>query len=195
MDIQGWLQGTAYRAPPNPSDEPDALNFIQAAHGADATRASRYHRERQRSATDSSIIAPQQKTSHRSKVSDELTGVSRGRHVHKHPSRSESASRGGSSRPTFQEHGGNARIEQPDSKTYERRARHKTKPDRYGPKTTKRDKRRRHGSLDEHKSKRKSRGFHRDGDGKRTESLVQGFRLKNGPSNSRLTVSANASWH
>jgi len=192
MDIQGWLQGTADRAPPYPSDESNALHLIQAAHSVEAAKAPRYHRKRQRAATDSSIIAPQQKTGLRSKVRGELAGVGRGRHVHKSPSRYESASRGGSIRPASQEHSRDARMEQSDSKTYERRARHKTRPDRYEPKTTKKGKRERPGNVDERKPKHKSGRVHRGGDGKRTESLVQGFRLKNGPANSRLTVSADA---
>jgi hypothetical protein len=160
MDIQGWLQGTADRAPPNPSDEPHALDFLQTAHGAETTKATRYHRKRHRAATDSSIIAPQQKEE-----------------------------------PSRPENGRNARPEQPNSNTYERRARHKTKPDRYEPKTTEKRQRKRDGSVEERKPKHKSRRVHRGGDGKRTESLVQGFRLKNGPSKSRLTVSVDADWH
>jgi hypothetical protein len=193
MDIQGWLQGTADRAPPNLSDEPDALDFFQAAHGVKTAKATRYHRKRQRAATDSSIIAPQQKTGDRSKVGGQSAGMG-SRHVHKRPSRSELASRGEASRSSSPEHSGrNARPEQHDSKTYERRARHKTKPDRYEPKTTEKGQRKREGSVDERKPKQKSRRAHRGGDGKRTESLVQGFRLKNGPSKSRLTVSLDTS--
>ena len=192
MDIQGWLQGTADRAPPNPPDEPDALDFLQAAHSVETTRPTRYHRKHQRAATDSSIIAPQQKAGNRSKVGGQSAGVGRGRHAHKKPSQSESASRKEPSRPASQENCRNARREQPDSNTYERRARHKTKPDRYEPKTTEKRQRKRDGSVEERKPKQKSRHVHRGGDGKRTESLVQGFRLKNGPSKSRLTVSVDA---
>jgi hypothetical protein len=193
MDIQGWLQGTADRAPPNPSDEPDALDFLQSAQGVETTKATRYHRKRQRAATDSSIIAPQQKAGNRSKAGGQSAGVGRGRHVHKQPSQSESASRGEPSRPLSQERGRNARLEQPDTKTYERRARHKTKHDRYEPKTTEKGQQKRAGNRDERKPKKKSRRAHRGGDGKRTESLVHGFRLKNGPSKSRLTVGVDAS--
>ena len=191
MDIQGWLRGTADRAPPNLSDEPDALNF--AAYGVKTAKATRYHRKRQRAATDSSIIAPQQKTGSESKVGGRSAGMGRGRHAHKQPPQSESASRDEPSRPASQQRGRNARLEQTDSKTYERRARHKTKPDRYEAKTIGEDERKRDDSVDERKAKRKSR--RRGGDGKRTESLVQGFRLKNGPSKSRLTVSVEAIWH
>jgi hypothetical protein len=194
MDIQGWLQGTADRAPPNPSDEHDALDFLQAAHGVQTAKATRYHRKRRRTATDSSIIGPQKQAGNRSKVGGQSAGVGRGRHVHEQPSRSESVSRGEPSRPASQEHVRNARPEQPDSKTYERRARHKTKPDRYEPKTTEKSQRNRDDSVEERKPRRKSRR-HRGGDGKRTESLVQGFRLKNGPSKSRLTVSIDAGSH
>lgn len=191
MDIQGWLQGTADRAPPNQSDEPDALNLVRAAHVVETARVTRYHQKRQRAATDSSIIAPRQKASNRSKVAAQSAGAGRGRHVHQHSSGAESASRGESSRLASQEHRRFARMEQPDTKTYERRARHKTKPDRYEPKTTRKGQRKRRGSVDERKPKRKSRRADHGGDGKRTESLVQGFRLKNRPPNGRLTVSGD----
>jgi hypothetical protein len=191
MDIQGWLQGTADRAPPNPSDEPDVLDFVRVK----TAKATRYHRKRRRAATDSSIIAPQQKTGSGSKAGGRSAAVGRARHVHEQSSQSESASRDGPSRPASQERGRNARLDQPGSKTYERRARHKTKPDRYEPKTKGKDERKRDDSVDERKPKRKSRRVHRGGDGKRTENLVQGFRLKNRPSKSRLTVSVDARWH
>lgn len=80
------------------------------------------------------------------------------------------------------------RIQEPNSKTYERRARHKTKPDRYESKKQNVRERKQRDDAGERKSKRKRGQTHRKGDGKRTESLVQGFRLKNGPSHSRLTV-------
>jgi hypothetical protein len=72
-------------------------------------------------------------------------------------------------------------VERPEPKAYERRARHKTKPDLYESK--KQNTRKSEGCDDggERKSKRKRSRAQRDGDGKLTEGLIEGFRLKNGP--------------
>jgi hypothetical protein len=187
MDIQGWLQDTADRAPPNPSDEVDAPAVGRYAQGDEATTAIRYRRKRRRTGSDSSIIAPQRRADYRSKAEDRSVNAAKDRSADGLVSRSLSASR--HRRPRSQEREIDGHIKQPETKTYERRARHKTKADRYESK--KQDTKGRKGRDDagERTSKRKGSRAHRGGDGKRTENLVQGFRLKNGPSNSRLTVS------
>jgi len=68
-------------------------------------------------------------------------------------------------------------------KVYEKRARHKTKPDRYEYKPKK--------GKEEHepkKSKSKRQKRDRTADGARTTGIVQSFQLKNGPKSNRLTV-------
>lgn len=186
MDIQGWLQGTADRAPPNPSDEVDAPAFGHPIQGIEATTTIRYRRKRKRAASDSSIIAPQQWPGHRGKADDRSAHAARDRSLDGHVSPSNLASR--HRRPRSEEHGMDDRAERSAPKTYEKRARHKTKPDRYESKKQNTKERKQRDEAGERKSKRKRSKAHRGGDGKRTESLVQGFRLKNGPSNSRLTV-------
>jgi hypothetical protein len=187
MDIQGWLQDTADRAPPNPSDEVDAPAVGRHTQGGEATTAICYRRKRRRTGSESSIIAPQRRTDYRSKAEDRSAYAARDRSADGLVSGSLSASR--HRRPRSQERDMNSRIKQPEPKTYERRARHKTKADRYEPKKQDTKGRKQRDDADERKSKRKGSRARRGGDGKRTESLVQGFRLKNGPSNSRLTVS------
>jgi hypothetical protein len=187
MDIQGWLQDTADRAPPNPSEEIDTPAVGRYAQGDEATTVIRYGRKRRRTGSDSSIIAPQRRTDYRSKAEDRSAHAARDRSADGLVSGSLSASR--HRRPPSQERDMDGRNKQPEPKTYERRARHKTKADRYEPKKQDTKGRKQRDDAGERKSKRKGSRAHRGGDGKRTESLVQGFRLKNGPSNSRLTVS------
>jgi len=185
MDIQGWLQGTADRAPPNPSDEVDALAFGPPAH-VEATKSKHYRRKRKRAASDSSVIVLQQRAEHRGKAEDPSVNATRGRPADVNVTRSSSASR--HRRLRSQEHGTDGRVRASDQKTYERRARRKTKPDRYESKKRNVRERKEDDDAGERAPKRKRGRAHRSGDGKRTESLVQGFRLKNGPSNNRLTV-------
>ena len=187
MDIQGWLQGTADRAPPNQSDEVDASAFGPPTQVIKATNSKRYHRKRKRAASDSSVISLQQRVEQRGKADDRSADAARVRPVDVRVTQSPSASR--HRRPRSQEHGSDGRVQAPDHKTYDRRARRKTKADRYEPK--KQDVRERKQNDDDagkRISKRKRKLAHRSGDGKRTESLVQGFKLKNRLPSSRLTV-------
>jgi hypothetical protein len=186
MDIQGWLQGTADRAPPNPSDEVDAPAFGPPTPIIKATNSKRYSRKRKRAASDSSVISLQQWAERRGKADDRSANATRVRSVDVSVTQSRSASR--QRRPRSQEHGADGRVQAPDQKTYERRARRKTKPDRYESKKQDVRERKQREDTGERKSKRKRTRAHRGGDGKRTESLIQGFKLKNKPSNSRLTV-------
>lgn len=72
------------------------------------------------------------------------------------------------------------------TKTYERRARHKTKADRYQPKAKKRKLVQSEQKGEEPRAKRR-KARHNGG---RTAELVQKFTLKNGPcKDRRLTVS------
>jgi hypothetical protein len=186
MDIQGWLQETADRAPPNPSDEVDALPSGPSAY-VEATKSKHYRRKRKWTASDSSLIALQQWVERRGKADDRSANATRDRPAAVIVTHSNSASR--HRRPRSQERSTDGRVQASDQRTYERRARRKTKPDRYESKKKKNVKERKEGDgAGERHSKRKRSRAHRSGDGERTESLVQGFKLKNGPSNSRLTV-------
>ena len=186
MDIQGWLQGTTDRAPPNPSDEVDAPAFGPPAPIIKATNSKRYPRKRKQTASDSSVISLQQWAERRGKAVDRSANATRVRSVDVSVTQSHSASR--HRRPRSQEHGADGRVQAPDQKTYERRVRRKTKPNRYESKKEDVRERKQRNDAGGRISKRKRTRAHRSGDGKRTESLIQGFRLKNKPSNSRLTV-------
>lgn len=186
MDIQGWLQGTADRAPPNPSDEVDAHAFGPPTPIIDAPTSKRYNRKRKRAASDSSIISLQQWAERRGKADDRSANATRVPPVDVSVAQSHSASR--HRRPRSQEQGADGGVQARDHKAYERRARRKTKPDRYESKKEDVRERKKREVFGERRSKRKRTRTHRSGDGKRTESLIQGFKLKNRPSSSRLTV-------
>lgn len=186
MDIQGWLQGTVDRAPPNPSDEVDVPVFGPLTPIIKATNSKRYSRKRKRAASDSSVISLQQWAEHRGKANDRSANATRVRSVDVSVTQSQSASR--YRHPRSQEHGADGRVQAPDPKSYDRRARRKTKPDRYESKKEDVRGRKLREDAGERECKCKRTRANRGGDGKRTESLVQGFRLKNKPSNSRLTV-------
>lgn len=185
MDIQGWLQHTTDRAPPVPSDD-FALAFGRPIQGIEATTAIPRRRTRKRAASDSSIIAPQRRSDHQGKADHRPAIAARNRPVEAIVSRSNSASR--HPRSVSQEHVTEDRAKRPGAKTYERRARHKTKPDRYDPQKQKVRARKQRDNVGEQKTKGKRSRLHRGGDGKRTEKLVQGFQLKNKSSKTRLTV-------
>jgi hypothetical protein len=185
MDIQGWLQGTADRAPPNPSDEVDLCAFGSPTQSVEATDVKRYYK-RKRATSDSSIIAVQQRTDRRGKADDRPANATRLRAEDVSVTQSHAASR--YRRPRPQEHGEDGSVQTLDRNPYEKRARRKTKPDRYEPKKQNASERKQRDDTGERKSRRKRKQAHRSGDGKRTESLVQRFKLKNRPSNSRLTV-------
>jgi hypothetical protein len=184
MDIQDWLQGTADRASPNSSDEVDPRAFGPPTQSIEATDAKRYHKKLKHATSDSSIIAVQQRTDRRGKADDRPANA-----TNLHPadmSVTHLASR--HRRQRSQEHGEDGTVQTLDRNPYERRARRKTKPDRYESKKQNARAQKQRDDAGERKSKRKQKQAHCSGDGKRTESLVQGFKLKNKPSKSRLTV-------
>lgn len=182
MDIQQWLAETADRAAPDRSDDhrfPDAFRAHPHAQGREEQLGRSYRRKkRKRASSDSSIIVPRPTNRSRTQAAQRSLPSERGRSA-------ESADR------VFQ----HSAYSSPDAspspgpapeKTYERRPRHKTRPDRYEPKQKK--SKGDHDARKERKSGKKRRKSHRSGDGGRTAGLVQSFQLKNGPKNSRLTV-------
>ncbi|KAK5172131.1 uncharacterized protein LTR77_003769 [Saxophila tyrrhenica] len=176
MDIQGWLQDTADRAPPDEGDDqrvPDEARQDQALE----TSRRHYRRKRQRASSDSSLIAPRHPR-HR-QVPVALPAPSPDRAPLADDAASDSQSR--SSRRL----GGLLPGRDKDPLLqYERRPRHKTKADRYEPK------RRKHKSDRDvqHDSKTRRRKSNLTHDGSHTTGLVQSFHLKNGPNNNRLTL-------
>jgi len=171
MDIHSWLENTADREPP---DEPVLRGF---AH-LEVRQLGRKHRhKRKRASSDSSLL---QSRRHERAAAVRRTISSDGfrdagkvftRHDRQRSVEYERA--GGDDAPP---------------RTYEKRARHKTKADRYEPKPKKHLKERE--SREDKTLEVKPRKARRSGDGGRTVGLVQGFQLKGGPQKSRLTVSA-----
>ncbi|KAK3618499.1 hypothetical protein LTR56_024585 [Elasticomyces elasticus] len=168
--IQEWLQNTADREPP---DQPEH----QAQEHAPTEReqlGKKYRRKRKRASSDSSLLQPRHsrldraKSAHRASSSGGIRDA-----THGHPRRDREQSQ--SSVPSHRE--------EAPRKSYEKRARHKTKADRYEPKS-----KNQHKDRDEPKTGSKRRKSHRSGDGGRTTGLVQSFQLKDGPQKSRLTL-------
>ncbi|KAK4954583.1 hypothetical protein LTR10_008016 [Elasticomyces elasticus] len=168
--IQQWLQNTADREPP---DQPEH----QAQEHASTEReqlSKKYRRKRKRASSDSSLLQPRHshldraKSAHRASSSGGLRDATRD-----YPRRDREQSQGS----------GSHREEAPPRKSYDKRARHKKKADRYEPKS-----KNLHKDRDEPKTGSKRRKLHRNGDGGRTTGLVQSFQLKDGPQKSRLTL-------
>ncbi|KAK5738546.1 hypothetical protein LTR17_005882 [Elasticomyces elasticus] len=168
--IQRWLQNTADREPPEQTEH------HAQEHAPDETEqlGKRYRRKRKRASSDSSLLQPRHshldraKSAHRARSSGGLRDA-----THDHPRRD-----GEQSQVSARSH-----REEAPRKSYEKRARHKTKADRYEPKSKNQRK-----DRDEPKTGSKRRKSHRSGDGGRTTGLVQSFQLKDGPQKSRLTL-------
>ncbi|KAK3069474.1 hypothetical protein LTR53_012156 [Teratosphaeriaceae sp. CCFEE 6253] len=170
MDIHSWLEKTADREPP---EQPEHPTFPDAPPHATVKHVGKRHRKRKRASSDSSLLVLQQphheraRTPNRAHSSDDVRHDA-GRHV----------GRSGRRRRSSAE----SQEGQRAAKTYEKRARHKTKPDRYEAKT------KTHQDEVGPREGTKRRKSHRSGDGGRTTGLVQSFHLKNGPKSSRLTL-------
>lgn len=177
MDIRQWLENTADREPPGRPDDISIPEKVRNDRQADDQVGQSYRYKKKRASSDSSIIAPK-RTQYR-KVPSPARSPAR-EHARQ---KDEAAQRQQDGESSEKSHS----IHDAPSKTYEKRARHKTKADRYEPKAGK-QKRKRNAHKDE-KNSRKRRKLHRNDDGGRTTGLVQSFQLNNGPKNSRLTVS------
>lgn len=177
MDIQRWLENTADREPPDQQDHPTIPDFLQP-HREPEKPARKYRRKRKRASSDSSILELQHHHHHQSRPIN-----------HAHSSDGFRAADHSVARSRIWQSSQDAELDadQAPAKTYERRARHKTRPDRYEPKANMHSKRRE--SRESRGARPKRRKSHRSGDGGRTTGLVQSFQLKNGPKNNRLTVS------
>jgi len=185
MDIQRWLRDTTDRAPPEGFDDRQVPAFLRSPGNADSL-IRKYRRKRKRAASDSSIIAPQPDVRGLEDLANDGRQVGRARPAHSVGRNVDSGSRhSAEGRSPSSDPGPTTR---PDQKTYERRARHRTKADRYEPKQKKKG---RHQSGDKrasHETRTERRKSKRIRDGGRTAGLVQSFQLKNGPKNQRLTV-------
>ncbi|KAK5124155.1 hypothetical protein LTR85_001858 [Meristemomyces frigidus] len=180
MDIRQWLENTADRAPPDQEVQLDWPASLQP-HSEPGQLTRKYRRKRKRASSDSSIIEARHPHHNRVKAADDAhssDGIVSADRAAARPRSSLSSQRSRS-----------AQREAP-VKTYEKRARHKTKPDRYEPKSKKHRKVR--DTREDERSRPRRRKSHRSGDGGRTTGLVQSFQLKTGPKNSRLTLRPEA---
>ncbi|KAK4628954.1 hypothetical protein CLAFUW4_07723 [Fulvia fulva] len=182
MDVRAWLQNTADREPP---DEEDRAGF------PDYLRPDRYTAEghtlvhqSKRKRASSEPHSAQKRPSRGRRGGQARPAAPDSSPGHGPEPRTDTASSSSSSREERRESSPDRRF----NRTFERRARHKTKEDRYEPKAKKW--RKEHESRKDHKSKSKSkrRQSHRSGDGARTAGLVTSFQLKDRPKNNRLTL-------
>ncbi|KAK1821108.1 hypothetical protein LTR12_004500 [Friedmanniomyces endolithicus] len=169
MDIHSWLENTADREPPN---QPELRGL---AHLEAEQLGKKYHRKRKRASSDSPLLQSRRHDRaaavHGAISSDGFHNIGNVFTRNDRQRSEECARSGGDDAPP---------------KTYEKRARHKTKPDHYEPKAKKHFIER--GSREDKKAEVKPRKSRRSGDGGQTVGLVQGFQLKNGPQKSRLTL-------
>lgn len=176
MDIRQWLENTADREPPGRSDDISIPRKFRNDRQATGQIGRSYRYKRKRASSDSSMIAT--KGNQRWKAPSPARSPARD-----HTQRKDDTAGQQDSERSQESHS----VHDAPSKTYEKRARHKTRIDRYEPKAGKQKKKR--NARGDEKSNWKRRNSRRNDDGGRTTGLVQSFQLKNGPKNSRLTVS------
>lgn len=179
MDIRQWLQKTADREPPEERIETGFPAFLQPqSEAADIGKpGGKSYPKRKRVSRDSSAPARRQSPCQFSSEHSRLAKNG----AQSISSRSSSSASSRSHQSTVSN-----RYAVP-IETFQRRARHKTRPDRYESKPKRRKKEHNLNRDRNHESRR--RKSHRKGDGARTTGLVESFRLKNGPKTQRLTVS------
>ena len=178
MDVRKWLEGTADRAPPDDSHHSGIPQPFHTGRDEPDRVGRTYRHKRKRPSTESSIVKPRP-AKHRDAHAPIPCASSD--HIR------DAVSADAGSRCNESSHTSRAISDHPPGRTYDKRARHKTRHDRYEPKVKKPKKER--DARRESKSKPKRRNSHRTGDGGRTGGLVQSFQLKNGPKKNRLTVS------
>ena len=178
MDIRQWLEHTADREPPDPSDGIGIPGKFREDRPVPDQATRSYRHKRKHAASDSSIIVPQEPSDRRK--AEARVRSSSPDHVQQTQD-AVGALHDRQSSDNLQ-----SRSESAPAKTYERRARHKTRTDRYDPKAKKQKKEA--GKRKDGNSHQKRRKSQRIGDDARTTGLVQSFQLKNGPKNKRLTV-------
>lgn len=179
MDIRQWLENTADREPPDRSDDIAIPDKFRNDRREDDQAGRSYRYKRRRTSNDSSMIAaPKERHRQASKLQARPPSSGQARQAQQTAGDLERRYGSDSSR---------SGSDDAPQKTYERRARHKTRADRYEPKAKKRVKDRT--ARKDDKGNRKRRKPRRNDDGGRTTGLVQSFQLRNGPKNNRLTVS------
>ncbi|KAF7186242.1 hypothetical protein HII31_12428 [Pseudocercospora fuligena] len=182
MDIREWLQNTADREPPDEHDHPGFPEFFKPQQSANLPNVRTKHRsKRKRASSDPPGRAQVKARVKRNQTASHSSSSDHVRLADEDTDSSHSTSNSSHSRDASV----SARDRLP-VKSFERRARHKTRPDRYEPKIKKPRKDR------EKKDKSKRRKGRRSGDGARTAGLIQSFQLNHGPRNERLTLRPGA---
>ncbi|GAB1741894.1 hypothetical protein NU219Hw_g7300t1 [Hortaea werneckii] len=181
MDIRQWLDDTADREPPDVDVPPGSLQ-LPNPQDLPTRHARRSRQKRKRASSDSSIIVPPHSHSKRGRRRPQVQAHSSTPSAVGYACGTEDAGADACSSSDDPKSAVDAVHEQ----AYTRRARHKTNPDRYEPKSRKQ---KREPKVRNHsRSRPKHRKSHRSGDGGRTTGLVQSFQLKNGPKGGRLTL-------
>ncbi|KAI7155311.1 hypothetical protein KC349_g7071 [Hortaea werneckii] len=183
MDIGQWLDDTADREPPDGDVPPGSLQ-LPNPQNLPTRHARRNRPKRKRASSDSSIIVPPHSHSKR--------GCRRPR-VQTHSSTPSAVEYACDAEDAGADAYSSSALGDPKSTVdavhehaYTRRARHKTNPDRYEPKSKKQ--KREPKARNDSRSRPRHRKSHRSGDGGRPTGLVQSFQLKNGPKGGRLTL-------
>lgn len=182
MDIHNWLQTTADRQPPDEEEHPGIPDFLKP-HGPAETKRRERHSTRKR---PSSEPPSSERHHHRRKRHRPATRSSSSPdHARKlrPPATASRSSSHASQRRHVRE--GTPEKEVP-SKSFERRARHKTRPDRYEAKPKERSDGRK--ARDEPTSRSQGRKSRKNGDIAKATGTIQSFQLKNGRKDKRLTV-------
>ncbi|PPJ50804.1 hypothetical protein CBER1_06510 [Cercospora berteroae] len=181
MDIRDWLQDVADREPPEEQEQRGILDHLPPT-----TKHSRSQVVKRRRLSNDAKHEGAHRPGH-SKRRHRVAHSSSPDRVQRAPESDTSAS-DESSQDSESRELARAKV---TADSFERRARHKTRPDRYEAKPRgKKDRRSREEKTSKSKSKhRKSR---RAADGARATDLVQSFQLKNGAKNNRLTLQPEA---
>ncbi|KAI7464192.1 hypothetical protein KC351_g15568 [Hortaea werneckii] len=184
MDIRRWLDDTADREPPDADVPPGSLQLSNPQNLPVRPPPRRNRRKRQRASSDSSIIVPPQCHSKRSRRQPRVQAHSSTPSAVENACGAEDAGADAYSSSALDDP--KPSVDAVHEHAYTRKARHKTNPGHYEPKSRKQ--RRELKARNDSRSRPRHRKSHRSGDGGRATGLVQSFQLKNGPKGGRLTL-------
>ncbi|KAI7280696.1 hypothetical protein KC345_g4612 [Hortaea werneckii] len=188
MDIRQWLDDTADREPPDVDVPPGSLQ-LPDPQDLPARPSRRNRRKRQRASSDSSIIGPPQCHSKRSRRQPRVQAHSSTPSAVENACGAEDAGADAYSSSALDDP--KPSVDAVHEHAYTRKARHKTNPGHYEPKSRKQ--RRELKARNDSRSRPRHRKSHRSGGGGRATGLVQSFQLKNGPKGGRLTLKPETS--
>ncbi|KAF2164212.1 hypothetical protein M409DRAFT_25554 [Zasmidium cellare ATCC 36951] len=185
MDIHDWLQTTADRQPPDDDQHPGFPAFLKPTRPPGPKQREHSHARKRTSSEP-----PPSEQHHRRRKRHKAATWSSSSPDHARHLQPAAASSRSSSHASQDRHVRESSGKEIPSKSFERRARHKTKPDRYETKPKQRD----HGrkARDDRKSKSKHRRSHQSADVAKATGLIQSFQLKNGRKDKRLTLRPDA---